>query len=78
MFAISQPNPPHDKNLIWRIFTDPAARECFRDWEQIAGAVIAELHIAITRYPGNASIEVLFEDLLWKQPLRCDYEIFDK
>ncbi|AJY73452.1 helix-turn-helix transcriptional regulator [Paenibacillus beijingensis] len=63
VFFISRPAPPHDRNMIWRIFTDPEARTCFRDWEQIAKAVIAEFHIALTRYAGNASFEALFEDL---------------
>ncbi|WP_025691919.1 helix-turn-helix transcriptional regulator [Paenibacillus zanthoxyli] len=71
VFILSEPSPPHDYNMIWRIFTDPAAKAFFRDWEQIARAVIAEFHIARTRYEGNASFEGLLEDLKRVSPEFC-------
>ncbi|AJY73454.1 helix-turn-helix transcriptional regulator [Paenibacillus beijingensis] len=68
VFSISQPSPPHDFNLIWRLFTSPARKERFRDWEQIARGVVAEFHTARARYVENSSFEGLIEDLKRESP----------
>jgi len=68
VFEIARSSPPHPRNLIWSLFTNPMSRTVFFNWEQIASAVIAEFRAARARYVGNPSFETLLEDLKRTSP----------
>lgn len=63
VFAISEGKPPHERNLIWRLFTIPQSKALFPNWEQLAKAIIAELHTARARFQDDADFERLIADL---------------
>jgi len=63
VFSLAQPVPPHPRNLVWRLFTDPASKARYPEWERTARGVVMEFHTASARYPGDAWFEELIEDL---------------
>lgn len=63
VFSFSAIKPPHTRNLVWRAFTDPELREGNAAWERLARGMVAQLRAASARYPGDASIHVLIDDL---------------
>lgn len=63
IFSISEASPPHDFNLIWRLFTNPGWKKRFSNWEQTARGIIAEFHTASARYVEDSSFNGLIEDL---------------
>ena len=73
VFGLAQPAPPYSNNLIWRFFTSPASKACYPNWEQMARGVLAELHAASARYPGDAWFEELVEDLKKASPEFCQW-----
>ncbi|HEX7734131.1 MAG TPA: helix-turn-helix transcriptional regulator [Ktedonobacteraceae bacterium] len=62
LFGISQVSPPHEYNMVWRLFTTPIMSRSPR-WEQVARGTLAEFRTANARYPGDSSFEDLIEDL---------------
>jgi transcriptional regulator with XRE-family HTH domain len=69
-FNISGAPPPYERNVVWRLFTDPKMRKN-PHWEKIARGVLAEFRIASTRYPGDRWFEDLIEDLERVSPEFC-------
>jgi transcriptional regulator with XRE-family HTH domain len=63
IFSITQASPPHDFNLIWRLFTNPSWKKRFKNWEQIARKIILEFHTDSARYVEDSSFDGLTEDL---------------
>jgi transcriptional regulator with XRE-family HTH domain len=63
VLAIDQPAPPHSRNSIWRLFTNPTYKALYPNWEQLARGSLAELYTASTLYPGDAWFEELIGDL---------------
>src|SRR6266849_4715483 len=63
IFAIAHPSLPHTRNLVWQLFTNPASKALFPQWEQTARGVLSEFHTASVRYPGDEWFEELIEDL---------------
>ena len=63
-FLLSSPIPsPHERNLMWRMFLDPALRELYEDWETVAQAGLARFRADFTLNPGDPGFEELVEDL---------------
>ena len=71
VFGIVQTEPPHLRNLIWQLFTNPSKKAQYLDWEQTARGVLVEFHTASVRYPGDAGFEELIEDLKQASPEFC-------
>lgn len=67
LFTIAEATSRYSRNMIWRLFTAPAARERPR-WEQIARGTLAEFRAASARYPGDPFFEELVEDLKAASP----------
>ncbi|MBB2744144.1 UNVERIFIED_ORG: transcriptional regulator with XRE-family HTH domain [Microbispora rosea subsp. rosea] len=44
---------PDARNMLWWMFTDPAARTVFVEWEQEASAQLARYRSAAARHPGD-------------------------
>jgi transcriptional regulator with XRE-family HTH domain len=63
LFAISQAPPPHQHNLVWQLFTNPAKRRFYPDWTQVAQNVIAEFRAEVEPYHGSPAISTLIADL---------------
>jgi transcriptional regulator with XRE-family HTH domain len=55
--------PAARRNMIWTAFMDPAARDFYLDWEQVARESIAHLRIACGRYPDDAGLAGLVGEL---------------
>jgi transcriptional regulator with XRE-family HTH domain len=63
LFEISQAPPPHQHNLVWQLFTNPAKRRLYPEWEQVAQNVIAEFRAEVEPYHGSPGISTLIADL---------------
>ena len=63
-FLLSSPfPPPHERNLMWRMFIDPALRGLYEDWETTARAVLARFRANFASSSGEPGFERLVEDL---------------
>lgn len=63
-FSLSSPfPPPHERNVVWRLFVDPASRGLYEDWETTARAVLARLRADFAANLGDPKFEALVEDL---------------
>ena len=62
-FLLSSPFlPPHERNVVWRLFVDPAARKLYEDWETTARTVLARFRADFALNPGDQRFEALVED----------------
>ncbi|MFD5096280.1 helix-turn-helix transcriptional regulator [Amycolatopsis thailandensis] len=57
---------PPLRNMVWHGFCDPAARELYVDWEQMARQELAHLRVAVGRYPDDPGIVALVGELFLK------------
>jgi transcriptional regulator with XRE-family HTH domain len=57
-----------DRNLLWWMFTDPAARKVYVDWEQEAAAMLARFRAAAARRPGDPDFTGLIDRLHQASP----------
>lgn len=64
VFLISEGKPPHEHNILWRLFTDPVRRTIFPDWEQLALGIISEFHTFRPQVTEDPAFETLIDDLL--------------
>lgn len=55
--------PPGQRNELLWMFTDPAAREIYVDWEMDAAAMLARFRLAAARRPGDPDFAALIEHL---------------
>ncbi|MFJ1758563.1 helix-turn-helix domain-containing protein [Kitasatospora sp. NPDC088134] len=55
--------PAARRNMVRLAFMDPAAREFYRDWEEVARESIAHLRLACGRYPDDAALAALVGEL---------------
>lgn len=60
--------PPDRRNLLWWMFTDPAAREVFIEWETEAAAQLARFRWAAARHPDDPGFRALLDRLLHASP----------
>jgi len=55
--------PPEQRNMLWWMFTDPAARTILVDWETEAAALLARYRAAVGRHPDDPAFEELTDRL---------------
>jgi len=55
--------PPDDRNLVWWVFTDPAAREVYVEWEVEAAALLARFRLAAARRADDPEFVALIDRL---------------
>ena len=55
--------PPGQRNELLWMFSDPAARDVYVDWEQDAAAMLARFRLAAARRPGDPDFAALIEQL---------------
>lgn len=60
--------PPETRNMLWWMFTDPAARDVMVDWEREASALLGRFRAAAARHPGDAAFGSLIERLHARSP----------
>ncbi len=48
--------PPEQRNMLWWMFTDPAARTVLVDWEAEAAALLARYRAAVGRHPDDPAL----------------------
>ncbi|MFJ8028217.1 helix-turn-helix domain-containing protein [Streptomyces sp. NPDC096311] len=57
-------NIPEDRRIYIRmLFTDPALRALYADWEEVAHLAIAQLRMESARYPGDPQLTALVNEL---------------
>lgn len=57
-----------ERNRIWNMFTNPATRQLFVDWEQAAQHAVMYFRSAYDKWIGDAWFEQLLADLQRKSP----------
>lgn len=63
-FLLSSPiPPPHERNVVWRLFVDPTSRRLYESWEDTAQAVLARFRADFASNPGDPAFEALVENL---------------
>jgi transcriptional regulator with XRE-family HTH domain len=69
IFRISEPLPPHDYNLVWRMFANPLSPQIHSPkWEMVAQKVIAELRAESVQFANEEWFKRLLSDLLRVSP----------
>jgi transcriptional regulator with XRE-family HTH domain len=68
LFADFPARAPGDRNLLWWMFTDPAARKVYVHWEQEASAMLARFRAAAARRPGDPDFTGLIDRLHQASP----------
>jgi transcriptional regulator with XRE-family HTH domain len=63
-----QVTAPRERNTIWGIFTNPLARQFIVDWEEDARQLLAQFRSSCARYPGDAQLAELIQDLQLSSP----------
>lgn len=63
VFGLSSGVPPHERNLIWRLFAGPASRRRYASWEATARSILARFRADFARYPSDPRFTSLLEDL---------------
>lgn len=60
--------PPRERNYARWVFLDPAARELFLDWEDIARDAVATLRMIAGRHPDDHELSDLIGEVTVKSP----------
>lgn len=60
--------PLEERNLLWWMFTDPAARTILTDWETEAAAQLARYRASAARHPNDLSFHELTDRLHTASP----------
>lgn len=60
--------PHRDRNLARFVLLQPAARDLYRDWEQVAATFVAGLRLAAGRHPDDPQLNELVGELSIKVP----------
>jgi transcriptional regulator with XRE-family HTH domain len=68
IFNFHNETSPHARNMIWRIFTNPATRKISTDWTYRARGLVAQFRADSARYPGDPAFAALIEDLQHASP----------
>ena len=63
VFSFDTPMPPHTRNMMWRLFTNPLLRARNPDWERVARFTVAQFRADYARYPGDPRFGALIADL---------------
>ena len=63
VFGFSRGVPPHQRNLLWQMFVNPASRARYASWETTARGMLARFRAESARHPGDARFAGLIEDL---------------
>lgn len=59
---------PFERNILRRLFLDPAARRAQLDWESVAGYIVAVFRAEAARAGASADMQVLAEQLCAASP----------
>ena len=59
---------PHERNLLWLLFTHPALRQLYVDWESVAQRMVALFRVSTTRSVGEPWLLDLIDALSRKSP----------
>ena len=68
LFADWPARMPGDRNMVWWMFTDPAARKVYVDWEQDASDMLARFRAAAARRLDDPDFTDLIERLHQASP----------
>jgi transcriptional regulator with XRE-family HTH domain len=69
VFRLSQPVPPYDNNVVWRMFANPMSLQIHHPkWEQVAQKVIAEFRADSVHFADEAWFKRLIADLQYLSP----------
>lgn len=68
LFADWSAGKPGDRNQVWWVFTDPAARKVYVDGEKEASDLLGRFRAAAARRPGDPDFTALIERLHQASP----------
>ena len=68
LFTDWSARPPGDRNLVWWMFTDPAARKVYVDWEKEASDMLGRFRAAAARRLDDPDFTDLIERLHQASP----------
>jgi transcriptional regulator with XRE-family HTH domain len=60
--------PPGDRNKVWWMFTEPAARKVYVEWEKEASELLGRFRAAAARRPDDPAFTTLIERLHQASP----------
>ena len=60
--------PDGRRNMLWRLFTDPASRKLHPDWEEGSRRIVARFRGEAARYVGDPDFEDLISALQERSP----------
>ncbi|MHB9863598.1 helix-turn-helix domain-containing protein [Streptomyces sp. YIM S03343] len=60
--------PEHERNYVRLVFTDPAIRVLYRDWEDMARLALSHLRMDSRRNPHDPRLTALVEELSARDP----------
>jgi transcriptional regulator with XRE-family HTH domain len=60
--------PPGDRNKVWWMFTEPAARKVYVEWEKEASELLGRFRAAAARRPDDPAFTALIERLHQASP----------
>jgi transcriptional regulator with XRE-family HTH domain len=73
--------PRSNRNLLWHLFCDPAARSLYVEWEKASRQGIARLRLFAARYPDDEATASLVGELSARSPefrkWWADYDVQD-
>ncbi|QJS99823.1 helix-turn-helix transcriptional regulator [Streptomyces asoensis] len=55
--------PEKKRNYVRLLFTDPAMKQLYPDWERVAGTAVAQLRMEAARYPQDPRLTALVGEL---------------
>jgi transcriptional regulator with XRE-family HTH domain len=73
VFGVSIERPPHGRNVIWRLFSDPPLNADHPDADDLARTLVAQFRADSARYPGDPWFTVLIDDLLRTSAMFREY-----
>jgi transcriptional regulator with XRE-family HTH domain len=76
VYSFSKTPAPYTRNFVWRLFTNPEARDTCPDqkiWEYIAWGIVAQFRADSAHFPGDAYFAGLIEDLKRASELFCKW-----
>jgi PAS domain-containing protein len=81
VFGFKEGSLEHERNVLWRMFTDPKRKEFYENWSECSKCVVAYFRWNYAKYIGDENLARFTHDLeeassefrqLWS-----NYEVFD-
>jgi transcriptional regulator with XRE-family HTH domain len=68
VYYLSGEDPPRERNLVWRMFTDPRYESMHVEWARLAAQMVAILHMHYGMHAEDSTYHTLVADLRRRDP----------